>query len=214
MSVLPDWPVLLAYTGAVVLLTLTPGPDMALYVGRTLAHGRAAGFAAFLGTAAGLVCHAVFAAVGLSALVAASAAAFTALKIAGALYLLFLAVQAVRKGSAFAPAEGAGEARPSLARSFLTGFLVNVLNPKIVLFFLTFLPQFVDAADPQAAAKLFVLGLWYIPVTLPPTIAMILGASALAAALKARPAIMRALDWLFAGVMGAFAVRLLATRTG
>lgn len=210
-SFVPALPVLAAYTLAVLLLTLTPGPDMALYLGRTLARGRVAGFAAFLGTAAGLVVHSMLAAVGLSALLAASANAFLALKIVGAVYLLWLAVDTVRNGSAFAPA-AVGGAAESPGRSFLAGLFINVLNPKIIVFFVTFLPQFVAAGDPDAAGTLLFLGLWYIVVTVPPTVMMILAAARLAGFLKRSPRVIRALDWLFAGVMAAFAVRLLAAR--
>lgn len=209
-DMLPDPAVLAAYTAAVALLTLTPGPDMALFIGRTIAGGRRLGFAAFLGTAAGLVVHSALAAVGLSALLAASATAFTLLKIAGAGYLLLLAVEAVRKGSAFRLDGGA--AAESAWRTFAKGFTVNVLNPKIVVFFVTFLPQFVEPDDPAAAAQLFLLGLWYVVVTFPLTVVMILGAERLAVLLRTRPKLLRAIDWAFAGVMGAFAVRLLTAR--
>ena len=207
----PDLAVLAAYTVAVVLLTVTPGPDMTLYLGKAVAGGRAAGFAAFAGTAAGLVVHSTLAAIGLSALLAASATAFLALKVVGAVYLLYLAVDAVRNGSAFALEDAEGRREP-LRRLFLKGLAINVLNPKIIIFFVTFLPQFVTAGDPQAAGTLFFLGLWYIVVTILPTIAMILAAERLAAFLKRSPRAIRAFDWLFAGIMGAFALRLLTAR--
>jgi threonine/homoserine/homoserine lactone efflux protein len=207
---LPDLPVLLAYTAAAALLTITPGPDMALYLGRTLSEGRAAGFAAFLGTATGLVAHACLAALGVSALLAASAVAFTALKVLGVGYLLFLAVEVVRKGSGFRLEPG--PRRSSLSASYGRGLLVNLLNPKIVIFFVTFLPQFVAAGDPHATGKLFFLGLWYIAVTVPITVALILAASRLAGVIRRRPAVLTVLDYAFAGVMAAFAVRLVTDR--
>ncbi len=207
MSFVPDLPVLAAYTAAAALLTVTPGPDMALYLGKTLSGGRAAGFASFLGTAAGLVVHACLASVGLAALLAASATAFLWLKIAGVAYLLYLAQDAVRHGSAFALAEG-GPAREPLGRVFLKGLAINILNPKIVVFFVTFLPQFVAAGDPDGQAKLMFLGLWYVVVTAPITVVLILAAARIAGLARSSPRILRLLDWVFAGVMALFAVRL------
>jgi threonine/homoserine/homoserine lactone efflux protein len=212
MAFLPGFGVLLAYTIAVVFLTLTPGPDMALYLGKTVGQGRAAGFAAFAGTAAGLVVHSTLAAVGLSAVLAASATAFTVLKIVGAGYLLYLAVEALRRGAVFTVSEGA---KPdALQRVFLKGMTINVLNPKIIVFFATFLPQFIEAGDVYASPKLFFLGIWYIVVTIPLTVAMILGAARIAAFLRTSRRALRVFDTLFAGVMAAFAVRLLLARSG
>lgn len=204
---MPDLEVLVAYSAAVAVLTLTPGPDMALYLGKTIGGGRAAGVASFLGTAAGLVVHAGLAAVGVAAVLAASATAFLWLKVAGCLYLLYLAQDAVRNGAAFAIAEG-GSRREPLGRLFAKGFAVNILNPKIVVFFVTFLPQFVAAGDPDAHAKLLFLGLWYVAVTAPITAVLILAASRIAGSLRRRPGVVRLLDWIFAGLMAAFAVRL------
>lgn len=211
MSFIPDLSVLAVYSLAVVFLTLTPGPDMALYLGKTVTQGRRAGLASFLGTNAGLLIHSTLAAVGLSAVLAASATAFLVLKVAGAAYLLWLAVDAVRNGAAFSLEAGKTPAEP-LAGLFVKGFLINVLNPKIVVFFITFLPQFIAAGDPNASGKLFFLGLWLIAVAFPITVAMILAAHRIAAFLKSSPRALKAFDWLFAGVMAAFAVKLALAR--
>ncbi|HUG61951.1 MAG TPA: LysE family translocator [Methylomirabilota bacterium] len=210
MPFLPELAVIAAYTLAAAFLTLTPGPDMALFLGKTVTGGRTAGFASFLGTTAGLVVHSTLAAAGVAAVLAASATAFTVLKVVGVGYLLYLAYDALRRGSAFAPDQPDREAsrREPLLRVFLKGLAVNVLNPKIVMFFVTFLPQFVDAADPDGRGKLFFLGLWYIVVTIPLTVAMILGASGIAGYLRANPRALRLFDYAFAGVMATFAIRL------
>ena len=100
MAFLPEPGVLLAYSLACFVLFVTPGPDMSLFLAKTLQGGREAGLASMLGAMAGCCVHTLLAALGLSALLAASAAAFTALKVVGALYLLWLAVDAVRHGSA------------------------------------------------------------------------------------------------------------------
>src|SRR5690606_33646376 len=113
--------------------------------------------------------------VGISALIVASPMAFFVLKIFGAGYLVFLAWQALTKGSAFTPATSKGP-RMSLARSFSAGLGVNLLNPKVILFFMTFLPQFVSAHDPHAPGKLFFLGLLFIGLSIPVTAPMVLAA--------------------------------------
>jgi threonine/homoserine/homoserine lactone efflux protein len=134
---------LAAFSAAAFLLAITPGPDMTLFLARTIAGGRRQGFAAMAGAVTGLVIHAGFASVGLSALLAASSTAFTAVKMIGAGYLLYLAVQALRHGSALR-LDPASAPRQSLASTFVTGLAINLTNPKIVLFFVTFLPQFVS----------------------------------------------------------------------
>ena len=147
---------------AALLLILTPGPDMTFFLGQTIAAGRARGFAAMLGACTGLLGHAMLAAFGLSALLLASATAFTVAKIAGVAYLVWLAIEAIRRGSALTLSPDSGE-RPSLGRVFAMGIAINLLNPKIVMFFLTFLPQFVSADDAQASGKLLFLGLYFMP---------------------------------------------------
>ncbi|SON57324.1 Homoserine/homoserine lactone efflux protein [Hartmannibacter diazotrophicus] len=211
MTFLPDLSILVGFTLAAVFLTLTPGPDMTFYLSRTVMAGRAAGFAAFIGASAGLVVHSTLAAVGLSALLAASATAFTVLKVAGCLYLLWLALGAIRHGSAFSLDREGRKSEP-LARVFLKAIGINLLNPKIIIFFVTFLPQFVSPADPHAMGKLFFLGLWFIGISIPLTIPMILGADRISTFLKSSPKFLRGFDFGFAGVMAAFAVKLVMTQ--
>ena len=209
-AILPDWPTLLAFSAAGILLALTPGPDMLLFLGRTLSGGRRAGFAAMLGAATGLLVHTLLAAAGLSALLAASSDAYRALKFAGAAYLLWLAVQAIRGGGGLSVRPGRIEPLP---RTYLTGLGINLLNPKIVAFFVTFLPQFVAAGDPQAGAKLLFLGLFFVTcLGMPVCSALILGAERLTGLVRRRPRVGRIMDYLFASLMGAFAARLLLTR--
>jgi threonine/homoserine/homoserine lactone efflux protein len=211
MAFLPAPEVLFAFTLASIVLILTPGPDMTYFLGQTLSAGRTRGFVAMFGAVAGVFVHSLLAAFGLSALLAASAQAFTILKIAGALYLFWLAIQAVRHGSALRLGREAAP-RQRLSRVFLTGAGINLLNPKIVMFFLTFLPQFISATDPEARGKLFFLGLFFGVIALPLCGILILAAARFTNALRRSPRIMRAVDWLFAGLMSAFAVRLLVAR--
>lgn len=212
MDFVPSLPVLAAYVAAVLVITFTPGPDMTLFLGKAVRQGRAAGIASMCGASTGILVHTSLVALGLSALLAASATAFFVLKAAGALYLLWLAVDAVRHGSALNIETGLAARPEPLAASWAKGLGVNLLNPKVIMFFVTFLPQFVSAADAHATGKLFFLGFVFVAIATPISVLMIVFAAKLSAALKRSPRVMRAIDWLFAGIFGAFALRLLATR--
>jgi len=210
MTFLPDLSTLLAYSLACFLLFITPGPDMSLFLAKTMSGGRRAGMASMLGAMAGCCVHTLLAALGLSALLAASVTAFTILKVVGALYLLWMAFDAVRNGSALSLKEE-GRIEISFWKTFFMGVGINLTNPKIVLFFVTFLPQFVDSADPHAADKLLFLGLYFIAFTAPMGAALILGAEKVIALLRNHPKVMRGIDYSFAGLFGAFAVKILTT---
>ena len=212
MDFIPSYGVLAAFTIAALILIITPGPDMTLFLSRALTQGRAAGMAAMLGASSGIIVHTALAALGLSALLAASPNAFLAVKIAGAFYLVWLAVQAIRNGSALA-LEKTRTVRQPLLKTWLAGVGINLLNPKIVLFFVTFLPQFISVGNPAAAGKLAFLGAYFIILSVPLTGLMILAADRFSAALRANPRVTRFIDFLFAGIFGAFAVRILMTRT-
>jgi threonine/homoserine/homoserine lactone efflux protein len=140
-----------------LLLNITPGPDTLYIVGRSSTQGWRAGAVAALGISAGTLVHICAAALGLSALLAASATAFTAIKLIGAAYLLYVGVSLIR--STGRVQSSAGSRLPQVAsiqNIFLQGFLTNVLNPKVALFFLAFLPQFVGAdASSKPLAFLF-----------------------------------------------------------
>lgn len=207
----PSAGVLAAFSAAALLLALTPGPDMTLFLARTISGGRRHGFAAMFGAVAGLVIHAGLASLGLSALLAASSTAFMAVKIIGAGYLLFLAIQALRHGSALR-LDKAKAPRQSVAASFFTGLGINLTNPKIIMFFITFLPQFVNPADPHAAGKLLFLGLWFIVIGAPTGALIILSADRFTATMKNSPRLMRVFDYGFAASMTGFAARLLWTQ--
>jgi threonine/homoserine/homoserine lactone efflux protein len=211
MPFIPEWPVILQFAVATFIISITPGPDMTLFVGRALSQGRAAGFACMFGAMTGIVIHTALVALGLSALIVASPEAFLGLKIFGAGYLVWLAWQALRHGSAFSPEKKAGSGR-SLLQNWATGLGINLLNPKIILFFMTFLPQFVSAHDPNASGKLFFLGLSFIVLALPITAPMVIAADKFAALLKKNPTVTRVVDYLFAGVFSAFALKILTAQ--
>lgn len=151
---------------AVLLLNLTPGPDTAFIVGQSVTHGRRAGLLSVLGISTGCAAHTVALSLGLSALLAASASAFLVIKVAGAAYLIFLGVRMivgtiVRRE----PIVMATPASVSPARTFVQGFLTNLLNPKVVLFFLSFFPQFVSEASPSKGFAFLILGAIMIAIS-------------------------------------------------
>jgi len=147
-----------------VLLNITPGPDTAYIVGRSVQMGWRGGAAAALGISAGCLVHVFGAAIGLSALLMASSAAFTAIKWAGAAYLCFIGLKMLlsRQRAPAADAAAIGSAAISLRQVFWQGAATNVLNPKVALFFLAFLPQFVAADAPHKAAAFLLLGMIFI----------------------------------------------------
>ena len=211
MDFIPDWPIILQFAVATFIITITPGPDMTLFIGRALSQGRTAGLACMMGAMTGIVVHTTLVALGLSALIVASPQAFLVLKIGGAGYLVWLAWQALRHGSAFSPDTRRGGGH-SILRSWATGLGINLLNPKIILFFMTFLPQFVSASDPHAPGKLFFLGLTFIVLALPLTIPLVLAADRCATLLKTSPRGTRIVDYLFAGIFSAFALKILTAQ--
>ncbi|MGF6957376.1 LysE family translocator [Paraburkholderia youngii] len=150
---------------AVFLLNITPGPDTAYIVGRSVAQGRGAGLMSALGISAGCCIHSLACAFGLTALLAASATAFTIVKFVGAIYLIYLGVRLIfTKPAAGAPA---GDARASstpksLRQLFLQGFWTNVLNPKVVLFFVSFFPQFVATGSEHKTFAFLALGAVFV----------------------------------------------------
>jgi threonine/homoserine/homoserine lactone efflux protein len=208
LSFLPSLPLLIAYGAACALLAATPGPDMALFLQKTLGGGRSHGFAALAGAMTGVLAHTFAAAVGLSALIAASSRLYGALRIVGALYLLWLAYGALRHGSAMKLTARDGPSA-SLTKTYLTGVLINITNPKIILFFVTFLPQFIDVGDASAAQKFFFLGASFVAIGTLVNGLLVLIAARFVAAARANPRAIRIFDFGVAGVMSAFAARLL-----
>jgi len=147
----------LGFLGAATLITLSPGPDNLMVLSLGAARGRKLGMAFGLGCATGCLSHTLLAALGVSALIAASPLAFTGLKVAGGLYLLWMGWQALRsRGDAKIGAASAAETSP--LQLFGKGLIANAINPKVVMFFLAFLPQFVSAARGDAPWQIAQLG--------------------------------------------------------
>ena len=166
---MPSLETLITFFGVSLLLGLTPGPDNLFVLVQSAQRGWRAGMAVVLGLCVGLVVHTAAVALGLAAVFAASAMAFTALKWCGAAYLAYLAWGALRAPAAVAsgaaPAAAAGTA-PSGRRMVARGAVMNLTNPKVLVFFLAFLPQFADPARGPVALQLMVLGAVFIVATL------------------------------------------------
>ena len=153
------------FAATVLVVNATPDVDMMLVLTRTMRRGVVGGIAAALGVSAGCVVHTLVAAFGLAALLAASAAAFAVVKWAGAAYLLWLAFGMLRDGvRARGPLAVDAErtASPGVARLFAQGLATNVLNPKVAIFFLALLPQFIDADAPAKLLAFVFLGAWFV----------------------------------------------------
>ena len=202
------------FATAVFILNATPGVDFLLTVSRTLQGGVRAGVAAVLGINAGCVVHALAAAFGLAALLAVQPQAFAFIQWAGAAYLAWLGVgmlrQAWRLGAAPAAA-ATGAAQRKWGADFRTGLLTNVLNPKVALFFLAFLPQFVPAGSPSKTVSFLLLGAWFVLQGLVFSLALVAVAARLRR-LQASPAARRLLNALGGGLFLALALRLLGGR--
>lgn len=149
------------FLAAGILLNLTPGPDTAYILGRSIAQGREAGVASALGISLGSIFHTCAAALGLSAILATSALAFGAIKLLGGAYLIFLGIKMLldRRKQLSVPSDFR---RRTTMAAFRQGVLTNVLNPKVALFFLAFLPQFIDPAANMKIAAFIVLGLTFV----------------------------------------------------
>lgn len=139
------------------LLTVSPGADMALVAGIAVRDGRGPAFVATLGITSGLAVHAIASALGLSLILATSAEAFTVVKLLGAAYLVYLGAQMIVISGRAAPPRGEGPAVSGSA-FFIRGLVSNVLNPKVAVFYLTFLPQFISPGEPVLAKSLLFAG--------------------------------------------------------
>jgi threonine/homoserine/homoserine lactone efflux protein len=203
---MPETTTLLLFVAAALALIVIPGPNLIYIATRSVSQGPRAGVASALGVEAGTLVHVAAAAAGLSALVASSATAFSVLKYLGAAYLLYLAVRTLlTRGENAAPAE---VAEAPLRRAFAEGVLVNVLNPKVALFFLAFLPQFIDPARGDAAVQTLVLGAVFFVAGFVMDLLYVAAAGALGRWLRGKGTLARRQRHVTAGIyfaLGAFA---------
>lgn len=162
---MPTIQTLFAFALASLVLILIPGPSVLFVVGRSLAHGSRTGILSVLGNGLGGIPIVVAVALGLGAVVAGSAPVFTAVKIVGAAYLMYLGVKALRSGRDEAALDDGAAAPPASPwRALAEGFAVGVSNPKTIVFFVAVLPQFVDLESGAVAAQMFVLGLVFLAI--------------------------------------------------
>jgi threonine/homoserine/homoserine lactone efflux protein len=193
-------------------MVCTPGPNMIYLLTRSIMQGRLAGFISLLDVVLGFVVYMTCAALGVTALLLAVPFAYGALKGAGALYLLYLAWNAIKPGarSVLEPrrdlmADGPG-------RLFLMGFVTNLLNPKIAVLYLSLLPQFIDPAKGHVLAQGILLGAVQISVSFSVNLAIVFAAGTLARWFATRPSWLKAQRWIMAGVLAGLAVRLVMDR--
>jgi threonine/homoserine/homoserine lactone efflux protein len=203
---LPEPPVLAIFLTAVVTLTLTPGPDMLYVASRSLGQGRTAGVLSALGVITGTFVHLGAAAVGLSELFRYSPVAYGAVRYAGAAFLLYLAWKALRDGAGLGAARGRAPA--GRGRVYLEGVLTNLLNPKVALFYISFLPQFVDPGRGSVALQVLVLGCVLNGLGLAVKLGVALTAGPLGDWLARRPRVQIAQRWATAAVLAALALRI------
>jgi threonine/homoserine/homoserine lactone efflux protein len=195
-----------------ILLNLTPGPDTLYILGRSLANGRRAGIASAFGISVGSIFHTCAAALGLSAVLATSAWAFTFVKLAGGAYLIFLGVRAFfeRQDELSVPAKFK---QRGAAAAFRQGIVTNILNPKVALFFLAFLPQFIDSNAPSKTLAFILLGLTFVITGTTWCLILAWFSSAFSARLRESPTITAWLNravgslFIFLGLRLAFAAR-------
>jgi threonine/homoserine/homoserine lactone efflux protein len=200
------------FLAAAILIAVTPGPGLLYVAARSLSGGRADGIASSLGTGLGGSVHILAGAIGVSALVLASAEAFTLLKIAGALYLLWLGIRTIRTAASVTVTPVAVGRRRGWRGGFGEGFVVEALNPKTAAFFLAFIPQFVDPARGDVALQFVLLGTISVALNTAADIVVAFGASAVRDGAAARPGLLRRLRQASGALMCTLAAMLAFAR--
>ena len=204
MIALPD---LLLFAGAALLMVLTPGPNMIYLISRSICQGRTAGVISLAGVVAGFFVHMLAAAAGLSALFLAIPFAYEILKWLGALYLMWMAWEAVKPG-ARSPFEAQALPADPPRKLFLMGFLTNVLNPKVAVFYLSIFPQFIVTERGSVFLQSVTLGLTQISISFTVNLLIALSASGIAAWFARNPLWLAIQRYVMGFVLAALAVRL------
>ncbi|KQP50512.1 LysE family translocator [Methylobacterium sp. Leaf108] len=204
---MPEAATILAFAAVSLGMVLTPGPNMAYLVSRSICQGRLAGLVSLAGVACGFVVYMLCAAFGITALVLAVPYAYDGLRLAGALYLGWLAWSALRPGgrSPFAIRELPADSRTKL---FAMGFVTNLLNPKIAMLYLALLPQFVTSEHGHILSQTLVLGTVQIVVSVGVNAMIALAAGSIAGFLATRPGWLNVQRWLMGGVLGGLSLRM------
>lgn len=205
-----DIPQTFCFLGASVLLTIAPGPDNIFVVTQGITRGRKAAVLTALGMISGISIHTTAAALGISAIFYSSSLAFSVVKFAGAAYLLFLAWKSIREHNDVTLNGASGQI--SGFALFRRGFIMNVLNPKVALFFLAFLPQFVSRSATNVALEMTMLGLIFMIQGMVIFTAIGLLSGSIGSYLLKRPGVSRIFSRLTAGVFAALGIRLALAR--
>jgi threonine/homoserine/homoserine lactone efflux protein len=198
---------LLTFAAIALGMVLTPGPNMAYLVSRSVCQGRAAGLISLGGVALGFLTYMLLAAFGITALLFAIPYAYDALRLCGAAYLGWMAWNALRPGGA-SPFQVRELAPDSPRRLFAMGLLTNLLNPKIAALYLSLLPQFVDRAAGDVMGQTLALGVTQIAISVMVNTAIVITAGSVASFLTGRPLWARAQRWLMGGVLAGLALRM------
>ncbi|HEK1768267.1 TPA: LysE family translocator [Pseudomonas putida] len=206
---MPELSHLLAFALIALGMVLTPGPNMVYLISRSICQGRVAGLISLGGVAMGFVLYMLCAALGITALVMAVPYAYDALRIGGALYLLYLAWQALKPGGR-SPFQVRDLPADSPRRLFMMGFLTNLLNPKIAVMYLSLMPQFIEPGHGSVLLQSLVLGSTQIVISVTVNAIIALMAGSIAVFLAGRPLWQQAQRWLMGTVLAALAVRMLA----
>jgi len=204
---MPDTANLIAFAAIALGMVLTPGPNMVYLISRSISQGRKAGLISLGGVALGFVFYMLCAAFGITAIVMAVPYAYDTLRVAGALYLLYLAWQALRPGGR-SPFQVRDLPKDSPRRLFAMGFLTNLLNPKIAVMYLSLLPQFIQPAHGSVLAQSLVLGTTQIVISISVNAMIAITAGSVAGFLGRRPAWLRLQRWLMGTVLAGLALRL------
>ena len=198
---------LIAFSAIALGMVLTPGPNMAYLVSRSVCQGRAAGLVSLGGVALGFLTYMLLAAFGITALLLAVPYAYDALRLCGAAYLAWMAWNALRPGGQ-SPFQVRELAPDSPRRLFAMGLLTNLLNPKIAALYLSLLPQFVDRAAGGVMGQTLALGVTQIAISVTVNALVVLAAGSIAAFLTGRPLWARLQRWLMGGVLAGLAVKM------
>ena len=204
---MPSLTHLVAFAFVALGMVLTPGPNMMYLISRSIVQGRAAGLISLCGVALGFVFYMLCAAFGITAIVFAVPYAYDALRLTGALYLFWLAWQALRPGGR-TPFEVRALPVDSARRRFAMGLLTNLLNPKAAMLYLSLLPQFIDPRDGDVLSQSLVFGSTQIVISVSVNALIALGAGSIAAFLKARPFAAQMQRWLMGTVLAGLALRM------
>jgi len=200
------------FIATAIVLVITPGQDTFFILGRSLAGGRAAGIAAALGITAGSVIHTLLAALGLSALLATSPYAFMAVKFAGAAYLVYIGTRALLSRSSGLPGEVSAVNPDGRWAAFRSGVVTNLLNPKVGLFFLALMPQFIDAASSHKVAAFMALGLTFVTLGVVWCVVLAIAAASLRGWFLRRPSMATVMNRIAGAMFIALGLRLAMTK--